>query len=289
LNNREALTELLRYKRSLIDPAELGWPKRTRGRHTKGLSQAQVAHAALVTDRTYAQLERGEMTSPSPALLDRVAQALRMDERERTALYVYTLGYAPPVPSDPAAGTDVAPAWRTAVSTVSGHACYVNDVAWNTLAANDEAHRMFPQTPGQPPRAPENTMRWILLDPDSREHHLVDWEDRWALPVAAQLRTAVAAHPENADLQKLDEEVNDDPVAGPLYRQRNVAYVHPDGDARPMRHAGYTPPPGVEATPSRCCDRHAPSYLGKVHLCCAQPLGSPGARLFMLFFEPQQP
>lgn len=283
MNNKKALGELLRWKRSQIDPAELGWPQR---RQSRGLTQAQVAHALFVTDRTYRALENGQMASPAPDFLDGVAKVLRMEERERTALYVYTLGHEP-TPRDPAAGTDVAPAWRTALQTLTGHAAYINDVAWNLLAANDQAHRMFPQTPGKPPRAPQNLIRWILLDEDAREHHLVDWEDRWATSVAAQLRTAVAARPENKDLQQLDQEVNDDPVAGPIYRRRNVAYVHPDGDARPMRHAGYTPREGCEATPSRCCERHAPSYLGTVTMCAAQPFGSPGARFFLLYFEPK--
>ncbi len=288
MNNKENLRQLLQWKREQINPVELGWPERTgRGRRSPGLSQAQVAQALFTTERTYAGFERGQTTAPTTEFLDNVAKVLRMEERERTALYVYALGYEPPIPMDPCAGTNVAPAWQEAVRHVSGQPCYINDVAWNVLAANDDFIRMFPQPEGQSPRLPEqNLIRWMLLREDAREHHLVDWELRWAAPVAAQLRTAVAAHPENDDLQQLDKEVDDDPVAGPIYRN-HYAYIHPDGDARPMRHAGYAVPHGTEDHRTRCCDQHAPSQLGTVTMCAAQPLGSPGARFFLLPFVPQ--
>ncbi|MER5664215.1 MmyB family transcriptional regulator [Streptomyces mirabilis] len=288
MNNKEALQQLLRWKRTQIDPVELGWPRRSgRGRRSMGLSQAQVAQVLYVSERTYADLERGEMSSPTAEFLDKVAQVLRMEERERTALYVYALGYEPPIPMDPTAGTNVAPAWQKAVEGVSGQPCYVNDVAWNILAANEDFIRMFPQDPGRRAHLPEqNLIRWMLLREDAREHHLVDWEKRWAEPVAAQLRTAAASHPDNKDLQQLDQEVNDDPVAGPIYRNHSIAYIHPDGDSRLMRHAGFASSEGAEDQRDRCCEHHALSQLGTVTMCAAQPFGSPGARFFFLVFEP---
>lgn len=288
MSDKLALQQLLRWKREQIDPSELGIPRRTgRGRRAPGLSQAQVAQALFVTERTYAVLERGESV-PSTEFLDAVANVLRMEERERTTLYIYALGHVPPIPMDPMAGTNVAPAWQNAVNQISGQPCYINDVAWNVLAANDDFIRMFPQVESQSPRLPErNLMRWLLLREDAREHHLVDWESQWAVPVAAQLRTAVATHPDNEDLQQLDREANEDPVAGPLYRSRNLAYVHPDGDSRLMRHAGYAVEKGAQDRRSRCCERHAPSQLGTVTMCTAQPLGSPGARFFLLPFAAQ--
>ncbi|MGW0909607.1 MmyB family transcriptional regulator [Streptomyces sp. NPDC002853] len=288
MNNKEAQQHLLRRKREAIDPVELGWPQRAgRGRRAKGLSQVQVARALHVSERTYAALERGTIASPTPELLDSVARVLRMEDRERSALYAYALGHEPPTSMDPAAGTDVPSAWRKAVRKVTGQPCYINDIAWNILAANDDFIHMFPQEPGKPPRLPEqNLMRWMLLREEAREHHLVDWEKRWAEPVAAKLRTTVAAHPQNENLRLLAQEVSDDPVAGPIYHNRNIAYVQPDGDERPMRHAGFTAPEGAADLRDPCCDRHTPSQLGNVTMCTAQPDASPGARFFFLVFEP---
>ncbi|EDY49227.1 transcriptional regulator [Streptomyces clavuligerus] len=286
MNNKEALRHFLKWRRQLIDPVELGWPKRTgRGRRAPGLSQAQVAQALYVSERTYGDLERGE-SRPGPEFLDNVASVLRMDEREREALYVYALGHEPPASLDPAAGTTVAPAWQRAVSQVSGQASYVNDVSWNILAYNEEFVRMFPQRTAEEPRLPErNMMRWMLLREEAREHHLVDWRARWAGPVAAQLRAAVAAYPENEGLQLLDHEVSEDPVVGPIYRDPALAYVQPDGDSLPLRHAGYEAPQDSRDLRTRCCDGHVPSQLGAVTMCAAAPLGSPGARIFLLPFS----
>ena len=240
-----------------------------------------------VSERTYADLERGDMTTPSMDFLDGVAEVLRMEEQERTVLYVYALGHEPPISRDPQVGTRVASAWHAAVNRVTGMPCYVQDVVGNVLAANDDFVRMFPQVSGEKPRLPEqNMIRWMLLRRDAREHHLMDWETSWAEPVAAQLRTAVAAHPDNEALQQLDKEVTDDPVVGPIYRYHNLAYVHPDGDSRPMRHAGFVPN-GVRSFTNRCCDRHALSQIGTVTMCAAQPLGNPGTRFFVLLFEPR--
>ncbi|MEU4929372.1 helix-turn-helix domain-containing protein [Streptomyces yokosukanensis] len=287
--DKEALRGLLQHKRALIDPADVGWPRRTgRGRRSPGLSQAQVAQALFVSERTYAQLERGEMPSATAEFLDSVARVLRMAEPERTALYVYALGHKPPFPMDLRAGTSVDAAWRTAIGTVSGLPCYVNDVAWNLLAWNDDFVRLFPRKADAEPRLPErNLIRWMLLREEAREHHLVDWEGRWAGPVAAQLRAAVAAHPDNQDLRQLDTEVNDDAVAGPIYRKHDIAYVQRDGDTRPVRHPDLPAAgPGEGAAADRCCADHAPSRIGTVTICAAQPLRSPGAQFSFLVFRP---
>lgn len=105
MNQKEALQQLLQWKRGEIDPTQLGWPKRTgRGRRSRGLSQAQVAQALFVTEKTYAEFERGNTTQPTTEFLDNVAKVLNMEERERTALYVYAIGYEPPFPMDPMPG-----------------------------------------------------------------------------------------------------------------------------------------------------------------------------------------
>ncbi|WP_369211709.1 helix-turn-helix domain-containing protein [Streptomyces flavofungini] len=288
MDNKAALRQLLRWKRRQLDPSAFGLPARTgRGSSLRGLSQAQVAQLLYVSERTYAQLERGVMPSPAPDFLDQVCQVLDLRERERIALYVYALGHEPPHPSNPLAGTDVHPAWTTAVEAIKGQPCYVNDVAWNILACNDDFIRMFPRRRGAGPPAtlPErNLMRYMLLCEEAREHQMINWATQWAIPLAAQLRTAVAANPDNADLQRLDQEVDADPVVRPIYRATHVAYVHPNGDTRRARYTGY----GLTGDKDldHCCDQHEPSTAGDITMCTSTPLGSPGARFTMLVFKP---
>ncbi|MEU6826142.1 helix-turn-helix domain-containing protein [Streptomyces atriruber] len=289
MDNKAALRQLLRWKRSRLEPASVGLRPRTgRGRRAPGLSQAQVAQLLYVSERTYAQLERGEMTAPAADFLDRVCSVLRLEEGERTALYAYALGHEPPRPQDPLAGQDIHGAWHEAVHSVT-RPCYVNDVAWNVLACNEAFTTMFPRAPGAEPALPErNLMRYMLLRKTAREHHLMDWETRWARPLAAQLRKAVALYPGNTDLQELDKEVEDDPVAGPIYRTNPVTYVQPSGVTRPVR-LPWPDPPGPPGGADRCCAAHLPSRTGQVTMCAAVPLGSPGARFFILVFEPAPP
>ncbi|MEU4211783.1 helix-turn-helix transcriptional regulator [Streptomyces sp. NPDC026206] len=271
MDSKRALKELLEAQRARIDPMEVGWPRRTgRGRSARGLSQAQVAQLLYKTERWYGEFERGNLSAPAPEMLDEVARVLRMSEHQRSALYHYALGYEPPTPSDPQAGNRVNGAWQRAVDAVTGHAAYITDPAWNLLACNDMFVRMFPRAEGDPPRVPEqNVMRYMLLNEEARELILLNWAEQWAEPVTGAFRAALAAHPDNADLQQLEAEVMADPHAGPVYGRGGVAHIHPDGDRRSMRHWGYPTAPA-----------------GQVTMCMARPYSSPGARFTILLFEP---
>ncbi|WP_369211713.1 helix-turn-helix domain-containing protein [Streptomyces flavofungini] len=289
MDHRMALRQLLRWKREQLNPTSLGLPAPSgRGRRAPGLSQARVAQLLEVSERTYAQLERGDMASPSTDFLDRVALVLRLNERERIALYVYSLGHEPPHSQDPMAGRNVPAAWREAIVRVKGQPCYITDVDWNLVAYNDDFVRMFPRAQNAQPAVPEqNIMRYMLLTESAREHHMVNWEAEWLIPLAAQLRNAVARYPKSVELQRLDEEADADPVVGPVYRENTLAQIHPNGDVRKLR---YTFSGAVDTDQhvhlDRCCERHARSEIGDLTMCAAMPLGSPGARFLMLVFKP---
>ncbi|MFE2931975.1 helix-turn-helix domain-containing protein [Streptomyces sp. NPDC059278] len=271
MDRKEALRALLHDRRRKIDPSEIGWPPPSGpGRRAQGLSQAQVAQLLYKTERWYAQLERGELRSPSPQMLDKVAVVLRMEHQERSALYLYALGHEPPLSADPKAGTSVNDSWRRVVDRVSGEAASICDLAWNVLECNDEFARMFlPCEGGRIGLRQKNLMRWALLCPDVRERQLADWSDQWAPRLAAWLRAAVAAHPGNADLQELERHAERDPVVGPVYRNGSLARVHADGEVLPVRYLGGGMP-----------------RVGRIRVCSAQPFSSPGARLIILLFEP---
>ncbi len=270
MDRKEALRALLRDRRRRIDPSETGWPPPSGpGRRAQGLSQAQVAQLLYKTERWYAQLERGELRSPSPQMLDKVAEALQMEHHERSMLYLYALGYEPPLPADPKVGTAVNDSWRQVVDRVSGEAASICDLAWNVLECNDEFDRMFPLGKGgRIGLRQRNLMRWALLCPEARERQLVGWSEQWAPRLAAWLRAAVAAYPDNHDLQELDRHADRDPVVGPVYRNGSLARVHADGDVLPVRYFGGGLP-----------------RVGRIRICSAQPFSSPGARLIILLFE----
>ena len=214
---------------------------------------------------TYNRFENGQMPHPGSAFLTAVAKALRLDEQEWTFLWRSARGENPPYALHRESGMAVPGVWRSAVEHISGAIAYISDAEWNVLAGNDEFRLLFPRG-----EAPANMMRWMLLDSEARSEVLVDWETHWAPFVMPQLRQAMTLRPGHPELARLEREVLDDPVAGPVYRAAATAPIpYPDGTERPVRHAVHGP--------------------GWVTTCVAEPVTSPGARVMLLSYTPDTP
>ncbi|MEU6487463.1 helix-turn-helix domain-containing protein [Streptomyces sp. NPDC046887] len=257
--DKTALRSLLSVRRAAIAPESHGLTRPTRqGRRARGLSQAQVDQILHRAPDTYGRLESGRYPNPPLGLLQDVARLFRMDEQEWMALWRYALGQDPPHPLDARSGTELPGVWRTLLEGFA-HPAYITDRSWNVLAGNAPLAAMFPNR-----RVPANTMRWMALDPGARRM-LTDWAEAWAPVLLPQLRVALAAVPDDPVLRRIEREVLDDPVAGPVYASSGAS-VHLDGAVRPLHHAELGP--------------------GWVTMCAAQPLASPGSRLVLMHFEP---
>ncbi|MFE3523943.1 helix-turn-helix domain-containing protein [Streptomyces sp. NPDC059161] len=256
--DKPALRALLRERRALIKPESHGLSRPTRqGRRAPGLSQAQIDQILHRAPDTYGRLESGRYPNPPADLLQDVARLLGMNEQEWIALWRYCLGQDPPFPLNSQSGEEIPGVWQEAVDGI-GHMAYVNDRSWNLLAHNECWTEMFPGR-----RVPQNTMRWMALDPGARQT-LTDWEHSWAPLVLPQLRAALAADPTDQTLTQIEKEVLADPLAAGIYN-RASAYLHLDGDERPLNHAMLGP--------------------GWVTMCAAQPMAAPGARMIILVFH----
>ncbi|MET9646950.1 helix-turn-helix domain-containing protein [Streptomyces syringium] len=266
--DKEALQKLLRARRALIAPEEHGLARPARqGRRAPGLAQSQIDQLLHRAPGTFNRLETGNHPNPPEDLLRDVARLLAFNEHEWTLLWLYTVHRDPPYPLHPRSGTEVPGAWQEVVNSMS-HMAYLNDQSWNVLAYNEAFAAMFPS--GQ---VPANTMRWMTLAPEARDV-LTGWTEYWLPFVLPQMRAAVAALPHDETLTALEADILADPVVGPLYEAGGGAYIHPDGDERPLDHAQMGP--------------------GWVSLCTAEPLASPRARLMILVFHrgerrPRQP
>lgn len=229
---RGELTSLLRYRRTQINPADVGLTHRGRGRRAVGLSQAQVAQLLYRTERWYGQFERGGVSAPHPELLEDVARVLRMSEQERAALYLYALGQEPPDRSaDAAEGErdgdgDKGLLWAGLLDDVSPHPVAVTDVAWNVIAHNRKfaafRHAISADASGVEAEHPAangfNLLRWQLLHREARDVQMLDWETEWAPAAAARLRYSLARHPHNRTLREIEETVRTDPRASAVYQ-----------------------------------------------------------------------
>ncbi|WEO95505.1 helix-turn-helix domain-containing protein [Streptomyces sp. FXJ1.172] len=255
--NKRALKALLKDRRALIAPETHGLTRPTGpGRRAPGLSQLQVDQLLNRAYGTYHRLESGTYPSAPVDLLRDIARLFALNEQEWISLCRYARGEDPPSPLYDTSGDAVPAAWEDAVTGVT-HPTYVTDASWNLLTCNEPFHRIFES--GQ---APENTMRWMLID--GREQ-LTDWANAWAPLVMPQLQAALAQRPDDKVLRQIEKELLDDPLARPLY-EVGGASIHPDGDERPIRHAVEGP--------------------GWVTMCVAQPLAAPGSRFMILIFRP---
>ncbi len=258
--DKEALQALLRERRGRIAPEDHGLLRPSRqGRRAPGLTQSQIDQLLHRTHGTFNRLETGAYPHPPEDLLRDVARLLAFTEHEWTSLWLYAVRRDPPYPLHQRSGTEVPRAWQDVVEGQS-HMAYINDQSWRVLAHNQAFTEMFPRR-----EVPENTMRWMTLHPEARTI-LTGWQEHWVPMILPQMRAAMAALPHDETLAELEADILADPVVGPLYEAGGRAYVHPDGDERPLLHPVRGP--------------------GWVSLCSAEPLASPRARLMVLVFRP---
>lgn len=261
--DEEALRRILKELRSRITPAEVGLTPKPTGRpgpRVHGLAQPDMDILMNRSVGTYHRFESGKM-SPRDDYLREVGRILRMSEDEFTQVYLLSLGQRPPHPLDPTDGVlmPAAAAWQRAVSG-QREISYVNNVQWDLVAYNQPFADIFDG--GIPP---ENTMRWMALADEARDHILTDWETRWAPGILNQIRLAHIQHPENRSLARLNADVKRDKYAGPIYERSTEVYIHPDGDVRPLYHPRKGP--------------------GQITMVVSEPASSPGARHVVLLFD----
>src|ERR1700754_4864906 len=81
-----AIAQFLTTRRARVTPEEVGLPVHGR-RQVRGLRREEVASLAGVSVEYYKRLERGQATAPSDSVLNALAEALRLDDTERTHLF----------------------------------------------------------------------------------------------------------------------------------------------------------------------------------------------------------
>lgn len=139
-SRRDQLKEFLRAKREALRPADVGMPDAGR-RRTPGLRREEVAVLAGVGVSWYTWLEQGRDIKVSGAVLDAVARALRLDETERTHLYVLA-GLNPPEPAGQP-GAPVSGQLRGVLTAWMPNPAHVLDRHYNLVAMNDAARWVF--------------------------------------------------------------------------------------------------------------------------------------------------
>ncbi|MDX2702082.1 helix-turn-helix transcriptional regulator [Streptomyces sp. PA03-6a] len=209
MDNREEVREFLTSRRAKITPERAGLPAGSR-RRVPGLRRSEVAALADMSVEYYAKLERGSLAGVSPAVLEAVARALRLDDAERAHL----LHLAQAADGSDALTRPRRRATRqwsphlslqwTLDAITAGPAVVCNG-RMDVLAANPLARAFYSDLFGNADNQ-QNLARFNFLDPASHRFY-PDWELFGDMAVAI-LRREAGRDPHDKDLHDLVGELS---------------------------------------------------------------------------------
>jgi transcriptional regulator with XRE-family HTH domain len=210
MDNREEVREFLTSRRAKITPEQAGLPAGTR-RRVPGLRRSEVAALADMSVEYYAKLERGNLSGVSPAVLEALARALRLDDAERAHL----LNLAQAADGSEALSRPrrrrSKDQWKPhrslqwTLDAITAGPAFVRNGRMDILAANQLA-RVFYADVYATPGNQANLARFNFLDPASRRFY-PDW-DLFADVAVAILRTEAGRNPHDKDLHDLVGELS---------------------------------------------------------------------------------
>ncbi len=209
VDKRAEVREFLTSRRSRISPERAGLPAGPR-RRVPGLRRSEVAALADVSVEYYAKLERGHLAGVSPAVLEAVARALRLDDAEREHL----LNLARAADGSDALARPRRRATRQwtphrslqwTLDAVTGGPAFVRNGRMDVLAANPLARAFYADVYADPHNQ-ANLARFNFLDPASRRFY-PDW-DLAADVAVAILRTEAGRNPHDKELHDLVGELS---------------------------------------------------------------------------------
>ncbi|MEV0406514.1 helix-turn-helix transcriptional regulator [Actinoallomurus sp. NPDC050550] len=203
------LGKYLRSRRERLKPADVGLPGHASRRRVPGLRREELAQLAGVSSDYLTRLEQGRCRTASPAVLDALADALRLDDTERA--HLFDLAARPASHAQRRAPRpepqEIRPAVRRLLDVLDEAHCpaFVLGRRTDVLAGNRLAMALivdFDALPG-PER---NQARFVFLDPYARDLY-ADWETV-AADTTAMLRMDAGRHPDDPWLQGLVEELS---------------------------------------------------------------------------------
>ncbi|MEP6648942.1 MAG: helix-turn-helix transcriptional regulator [Lapillicoccus sp.] len=201
MDNRSDIREFLATRRAKITPELVGLPAGGGRRRVPGLRREEVAVLAGVSPEWYSRLEKGHIGGVSDAVLDAVAQALRLDEAERDHLYDLARAARPTTKASrrrtPQA---IRPSVQRILDAMATAPALVRNGRLDLLGINPLGRALYSPAFENPTR-PVNLARFTFLDPRARGLY-ADWNDA-ANSSVALLRTEAGRDPYNRELTDL--------------------------------------------------------------------------------------
>ncbi|MBX6769395.1 MAG: helix-turn-helix domain-containing protein, partial [Actinomadura rubrobrunea] len=210
MDNREEVREFLTSRRAKITPEQVGLPSGSR-RRVPGLRRSEVAALADISVEYYAKLERGDLAGVSPAVLESLARALRLDDAERAHLLNLAQAADGTVALTRPRRRPAKGQWKPhrslqwTLDAITAGPAFVRNGRMDILAVNRLARAFYSDvyaTPGNQ----ANLARFQFLDPASRRFY-PDWDQAADITVAI-LRTEAGRNPHDKDLHDLVGELS---------------------------------------------------------------------------------
>ncbi|WP_194914158.1 helix-turn-helix transcriptional regulator [Catenulispora rubra] len=195
------LGRFLRARRVQLTPDAVGLAPTTGLRRTPGLRREEVAAVAGISIDYYIRIERGKETRPSPAVLDALARALKLDPDEHAHLLDLAAHAArsasepPPAPS-----RTVRPELKLLLENLRPNPAYITSRTLDVLAWNPGALALYAGL-DQWPTPQRNLARFMFLHPAARDVY-TDWDIQIRACVA-RLRALAGTDPDAPDLASL--------------------------------------------------------------------------------------
>lgn len=229
MSRKDEVREFLITRRAGITPTEVGLPA-GEDRRVPGLRREEVAVLAGVSTDYYTKLERGKLRTASASVLAAIAEALCLDDVERTHLFdlFREPSETPKAPATGNAGTAMRKSAQRVLDGMSVPAL-VYGVTQDILGSNLLGRAMFaPLFDAERP----NMARFIFLDSRAPDFY-GDWDLACSL-TAAMLRYEAGRDPLNAELTALIGELS---TRSPQFRSHWAASdVHEHRTGRKTFH-----------------------------------------------------
>ncbi|MCF6467961.1 helix-turn-helix domain-containing protein [Nonomuraea sp. MG754425] len=205
-DNRAQIRDFLTTRRAKLTPEQVGLPAGGR-RRVPGLRREEVAVLAGVSTEWYTRLEKGHISGISEEVLDAVAQALRLDQDERT--YLFDLAHAARRAPSRRTDVQVPPPVQWLLDSMTMSAAFVRDGRQDIVACNALARAVLApvfDSPVTTRHGRANIARYVFLDPGSQQF-FVDWDEA-AVVSAALLRAKAGREPHDRALRDLVGELS---------------------------------------------------------------------------------
>lgn len=208
-DNRSDIRDFLTSRRAKLAPERVGLPASGR-RRVPGLRREEVAALAGVSTEWYTRLEKGHIGGVSESVLEAVAQALLLNEDERTYLLDLARAARPARRRSPRRkDVKIPSAVQWMVDSMTMAPAFVRDGRLDVVASNALCRALYSpmfdsDTTGD--RGCANFARYFFLDPGSADF-FVDWEEG-ARATVAVLRAEAGREPHDRALRELVGELS---------------------------------------------------------------------------------